>query len=105
MADVEITENGSTTTVEHGDEIVLRLPENATTGYRWAIDRLDEDVIEAVGSEPNYPGSAVGSAGHVAFTFKAKKAGTGEVTLKYWRHFEGDKSITNRFRLRLHTQP
>jgi hypothetical protein len=35
----------------------------------------------------------------------SQKAGpSGEVTLKYWRHFEGDKSITNRFRLRLHTQ-
>ena len=40
------------------------------------FDRLDEEVIEAVGSEPNYPGSAVGSGGHVVFTFKAKKAGT-----------------------------
>jgi Chagasin family peptidase inhibitor I42 len=49
-------------------------------------------------------GGAVGSGGHVVFTFKGKKAGIGEVTLKYWRHFEGDKSITNRFRLRLHTR-
>jgi predicted secreted protein len=67
--------------------------------------RRTADYALAVGSEPNYPGGAAGSGGHVVFTFKAKKAGTGEVTLKYWRHFEGDKSITNRFRLRLHTRP
>jgi inhibitor of cysteine peptidase len=104
MQSLTEADNDKTVDLRVGETVRVSLPENATTGYRWAIDRLDEDVIEAVGSEPNYPGSAVGSAGHVAFTFKAKKAGTGEVTLKYWRHFEGDKSITNRFRLRLHTQ-
>jgi hypothetical protein len=77
---------------------------SAAAGFCPPPGRLNEEVIEAVGSEPNYPGGAVGSGGHVAFTFKAKKAGTGEVTLKYWRHFDGDTSITNRFRLRFDTQ-
>jgi inhibitor of cysteine peptidase len=105
MQSLTEADNDKTVDLRVGETVRVSLPENATTGYRWAIDRLDEDVIEAVGSEPNYPGGAVGSGGHVVFTFKAKKAGSGEVTLKYWRHFEGDKSITNRFRLRLHTQP
>src|SRR5712664_986258 len=85
---LSLTENdeGRSVEVRAGDTVRISLPENATTGYRWAIDRIDEEVIEAVGSEPNYPGGAVGSGGHVVFTFKAKKAGTGEVTLKYWRH-------------------
>jgi inhibitor of cysteine peptidase len=105
MQSLTEADNDRTIGLRVGETVRVSLPENATTGYRWAIDRLDEEVIEAVGSEPNYPGDAVGSGGHVAFTFKAKKAGTGEIALKYWRHFEGDKSIKNRFRLRLNTRP
>ena len=105
MRSLTEADNDKTVDLRVGETVRVSLPENATTGYRWAVDRLDEEVIEAVGSEPNYPGDAVGSGGHVAFTFKAKKAGSGEIALKYWRHFEGDKSIKNRFRLRLTTQP
>jgi hypothetical protein len=28
------------------------LPENATTGFRWAIDRYDEQLFEVVATEP-----------------------------------------------------
>jgi inhibitor of cysteine peptidase len=99
------TDNGRTVDVHPGDVVQVTLPENATTGYRWAIDRHDEDVIEAVGSEPRYRSEAVGSGGEVAFTFRAKKAGTGEIALKHWRHFEGDRSVIARFRVRLNVQP
>jgi hypothetical protein len=32
---------------------------------------------------------------------QGKKAGTGEIVLKHWRHWEGDQSVTARFRIRL----
>ena len=80
-------------------------PENATTGYRWAIDRLDRDVVEEAGSEAHPSGGAIGSAGNVTFDFRAKKAGGSEIALKYWRHFEGDASIVKRFRFRLNATP
>ena len=67
---LSLTENddGRSVEVRAGDTVRISLPENATTGYRWAIDRIDQDVIEAVGSEPHYQGKAVGSGGQVAFT-------------------------------------
>ena len=99
------TDDGRTVDVAVGDTVRIVLPENATTGYRWAIDRYDRDVIEAVATEPNYTGAAVGSGGEVAFVFQAKKAGTGEIALKNWRHFEGDASVRSRFRLRLNMKP
>ena len=101
------TDNDRTVDVRVGDVVRITLPENASTGYRWAIDRYDEDIVEALGSEPRYPaGTAgtVGSGGEIAFTFKAKKAGTGEIALKHWRHWEGDRSVTGRFRVRLNVQ-
>ena len=105
MLSLTEADNDRTVDLRVGGTVRLSLPENATTGYRWAVDRLDAGVIEAVGSEPHYTASAPGSGGNVEFTFKAAKAGTGEVALKYWRHFEGDASITKRFRFRVHAQP
>lgn len=98
-------DNDRTIDIAVGDTVRIGLPENATTGYRWAVDRVDGEAIEAVGSEPHYAGNAVGSGGDVTFTFGAKKSGSGEIVLKYWRHFEGDASVQKRFRVRLNARP
>jgi inhibitor of cysteine peptidase len=98
-------DNGRTVDIRLGETVRVTLPENATTGYRWAIDRYDEEFVEALATEPRYPANAVGSGGEVAFVFQGKKIGTGEIALKYWRHWEGDSSVTTRFRIRLHVQP
>ena len=98
-------DNGRTVDIRLGESVRVNLPENATTGYRWAIDRYDEEFIEAVATEPHYTANAIGSGGEVEFIFKGKKIGSGEIMLKQWRHWEGDSSITSRFRLRLNVQP
>ncbi len=99
------TDNDRTVDIHPGDTVRITLPENATTGYRWAIDRYDEDFIEALGSEPRYTEKAIGSGGEVAFIFRGKKTGLGEIVLKHGRHWEGDASVTRRFRIRFHVQP
>src|SRR5512147_2016297 len=104
MQSLTEVDNERTVDVRVGESVRLTLPENATTGYRWAIDRLDRDVVGEAGSEPHYGGGAVGSAGHVTFDFRAKKAGSGEVVLKYWRHFEGEGSIVRRFSVRINAK-
>ena len=58
-----------------------------------------------VTTEPNYPKNAIGSGGEVSFVFRAKNPGSGKVVLKHWRHWEGDTSVTNRFRVRLLVEP
>lgn len=102
-----LTEADDERTVELrvGEGVRLTLPENATTGYRWAIDRLDRDSVEMAGSDSHYGGGAIGAAGNVTFDFTAKKAGSSEIALKYWRHFEGDASIVKRFSFRLNAKP
>ena len=105
MQSLTEADNERTVDLRVGQSVRLTLPENATTGYRWAIDRLDRDVVEEAGSEAHPSGGAIGSAGNVTFDFKAKKAGSGEVALKYWRHFEGDGSIAKRFSVRINAKP
>jgi len=94
-------DNGRTGDIRLGESVQIVLPENATTGYRWAIDRYDEEFIEAVAAEPHYTANAIGSGGKVEFIFKGKKIGSGKIMLKHWRHWEGDASIVSRFCLDL----
>jgi inhibitor of cysteine peptidase len=99
------SDNGRTVDIRLGESVRITLPENATTGYRWAIDHYDEDIIEALSTEPSYTANAIGAGGEVTFIFKGKKIGTGEIMLKHWRHWEGDSSITTRFHIQLRVQP
>ena len=99
------SDNGRTLDIGLGESVRVSLPENATTGYRWTIDRYDESLIEAIASETGYPASALGSGGEVAFIFKGKKIGTGEIVLKHWRHWEGESSVRARFQVRLNVRP
>ena len=98
-------DNGSTIEVRLGDLVLVSLPENATTGYRWAIDHYNQELIEAVATEPHYESKAIGSGGEVDFIFKGKQLGVGEIMLKHWRQWEGDQSVIGRFQLRLHVTP
>jgi predicted secreted protein len=37
-------DDGRTVATRTGDEIVVRLAENATTGYRWEVERADGPI-------------------------------------------------------------
>ena len=98
-------DDGRMVDIRVDDLVQVTLSENASTGYRWAIDRYDQEFIEALSPEPRYAENGVGSGGEVTFIFKGKKVGLGEIVLKHWRHWEGDSSITSRFRIRLRVEP
>lgn len=97
-------DDGKTVNAHVGEPVRIILPENATTGYRWAVDRIDEEFIQVAPEEPRYAADAIGSGGEAGFTFLGRKTGTGEIMLKHWRHWEGDSSITRRFHLYLNVQ-
>jgi inhibitor of cysteine peptidase len=105
MLSLTENDNGRSVELRAGDTVRIGLPENATTGFRWAIDRYDEGLVEPVESEPHYAAGAVGSGGTSTFTFRGKKGGSGEIVLKHWRHWEGDASVTSRFRVRVSVKP
>jgi inhibitor of cysteine peptidase len=105
MSAMTLTEadNGKSIAVVLGEKLVLRLNENPTTGFRWAVDTGDNEIIELNGT--NYipaPTSAVGGVGQRVFVFKAKKSGSVRLLLKLRREWEGDKSIASRFEVNIH---
>ncbi len=97
-------DNDRSVGIRVGDEVEVTLPENASTGYRWATDRTDGEVVDFVSTQPHYPGGAVGSGGWVSFLFRGKSAGTGEIALKPWRSWEGDSSLVARFRVEVRVE-
>ena len=77
------------------------LPENATTGYRWHVDEPDDmlrlvsdgyrQVAETAGAEPVF-----GRGGLREFRVEVAGSGTATMSLKLWREWEGDSSVTQR---------
>ncbi len=90
------SDDGRTVTVDVGDDVVVRLPESPTTGYRWEIVRADppltvaDDAFE-LGAEPR-----IGSGGERLITIRADRPGTGRIELKHWQAWEGEASVTDR---------
>ena len=90
-------DEGRTVDVHAGDTVLVRLEENPTTGYRWAAEAGDDQVVALESSDYVQPGSAVGGGGERLFTFRAKKAGSATVRLKLWREWEGETSVARTF--------
>jgi inhibitor of cysteine peptidase len=108
MATITLSENDSGKTIEvtQGDTIEIRLPENPTTGYQWAVEEVDENILTLQSSEYVLPQDPrIGEGGTRVVQFQAKQARSGEVALKYWREWEGDSSIIKRFRIDVRVQP
>ena len=100
MSNITLTEadKGKTIAVQQGTEILIRLNENPTTGYRWAIDQSDDTVLPLQSSNfSSSPSAAVGAGGARLFTFTAKQPGTVHLQFKRWREWLGDSSIIERY--------
>jgi inhibitor of cysteine peptidase len=91
-------DNGQTVEVNQGDRIRIELESNPTTGYEWALDSTDETILVYEGSTYEAEdGNRVGQGGIQILTFQAADPGQAEVHLKYWRSWEGDASVIERF--------
>jgi len=76
-----------------GQEFIIALGSNPTTGYSWQAS-YDESMLELVGGEPTYEAEetgddVVGAGGVELFRFLTLEAGETEITLVYAQHWEG----------------
>lgn len=85
-----------------GQEFIIALGSNPTTGYSWQAS-YDETMLELVGGEPTYEADeteegVVGAGGVEYFRFLALEAGETEITLTYAQPWEdGDIGETKVF--------
>jgi len=83
-------DKGGQAEVKVGEQIIIMLDGNPSTGYNWEAKDLDTTMFEQVGDpvfNSTNPG-LVGSGGTLTLTFKALKAGTATLTLVYHRPWE-----------------
>ena len=83
--------------VRIGDEIIIQLAENPTTGYRWAVEPTAVPILTLEHSRFTPSGTNPGTSGQRTLTFKAQQAGTAQLQFKLWQQWEGERSITDRF--------
>ena len=93
MATIRLTEADShrQVAVSSGDVAEVRLPENATTGFRWHAETdppgvlsLEADNLESVG------GGQPGAGGVRVLSFRAAAPGKVNLRLKLRREWEGN---------------
>lgn len=80
-----------------GDQIVVRLPENPTTGFRWQLEWAEGAVQSEDDSFELGPSPQIGSGGVREFRFRVRGAQPGRIELKQWQAWEGEASVTQRY--------
>ena len=92
MSEVELVEGATAVALDPGDVLVVRLPENATTGYLWHA-RAGEGLVllEDEHEEPEDPDRtmrAPGSGHARTFRLRAERAGSWRLDLRLSRPWE-----------------
>ena len=90
-------DNGGQISARAGEEVILRLPENVTTGFRWAVEDANPKLELASATHESSRSAALGASGQALFRFRVIGTGSEKLSLKYWRQWEGDASIVKRF--------
>ncbi|MDT5306231.1 MAG: inhibitor of cysteine peptidase [Mycobacterium sp.] len=98
-------DNGRTVELPVGDEVALHLPENATTGYRWAIDSADANLVDIKEGQYVSTSEKMGGGGEAQWLIKAKAPGATSIKLKRWRQWEGESSVVERYEITLRISP
>lgn len=87
-------DEGQTIDIGVGQEFIIALGSNPTTGYSWQAS-YDETMLELIGGESEYKPSeeaeegVIGAGGVEYFRFKALEAGETEITLVYEQPWVG----------------
>jgi inhibitor of cysteine peptidase len=100
MADVEVVAGVEDVSVAVHDTVMVRLPENGTTGYVWSIAERGEGLVVA-DERPVAAGGAVGAGGEHVFQLRAERAGDWQVGFRLARQWEAGALEERRLTVRV----
>lgn len=90
MAEIEVHSSGTVVSASPSDRIVIRVPENATTGYRWAVAEVGGQLaIESndfIAPETALPGAG----GQRVVVVRPTRPGRARVSLALKRAWEAE---------------
>jgi uncharacterized repeat protein (TIGR01451 family) len=89
MVSLDEADNGGTVDLRGGQELVIDLEGNPSTGYVWEVALVDDAVLQRVGQfEFEHYSDAIGSAGRQTLRFRAAGEGQTDLVLAYRRPWE-----------------
>ena len=78
-------------TLNKGQQLILSLPSNPTTGFRWVVEDAASGVLRSLGQEvyttPEDAG-VVGAAGQSTWRYQVYQTGEGRLLMHYRRPWE-----------------
>jgi inhibitor of cysteine peptidase len=84
--------------VKSGEEFVIKIKSNPTTGYSWELANNPDNIILVTNSYLASSSRLMGVGGHELWTFKAVGCGQTNILMKYLRPWEKDRPVmTNVF--------
>jgi inhibitor of cysteine peptidase len=90
MREIEVRSSGERVEASSGDRIVIEIPENATTGYRWVVGEVP-DALRLAEDEFVPPGSQQpGAGGQRRVTLVAEQPGEGTIALRLEQPWVGE---------------
>ncbi len=106
MSEVSISKSdlGKTVHVHKGDSISVKLDENPTTGYRWVVETVDNQILELLGSSYSPLETGIGAGGLRSFNFLVKLQGKANLQLKLIREWESSSAAIDHFEVILQAQ-
>ena len=93
-----LADDGHTVEAARSDLIVIEVPENPTTGYRWSLRSKVEPVLSHKGDDfQRATEPRPGTGGSRRFEFSASAQGEAKILLWNWREWEGENSVAQRY--------
>ena len=73
--------------LQNGQQLIVSLPSNPTTGYRWILHESAPEQLRSLGPEvfSNPKDDMIGGDGLSTWRFEARQAGSGRLYLTYQR--------------------
>ncbi|WGV21610.1 protease inhibitor I42 family protein [Pseudomonas putida] len=92
------------TRLQVGQALILTLPSNPSTGYRWRVENPAANVLQSLGPEvysaPEEE-NVVGSAGVSTWRYQASSTGDGQLVLVYQQPWAADVAPVQTFDCRI----
>ena len=90
MAEIRLTQadNGKTVTLSLGDQVLIQLTTNPSTGFDWVTAQLDSSLLLESNRSYRALNDAMGSPNQLTICFDTVAPGTANVLLQYQRHWE-----------------